>query len=200
MSAEFSDILWPNLNKDQQKNNRGVILNSLRKIFEDIADISLVKDNTHWKMEYGKELYIDFLEILKVLESERNEEINEIILNYLSLGSLLKDENWEYLDQFKDKYGFTAIDTLLENCQIAFLGRNYMKCIEISDIILNHFDFLNETALIYKIKSLYLVRNSAKAVSEYNKFSHKYKESISKSFHLSIESILNMTIPIENVD
>jgi hypothetical protein len=198
LSADFSDLLWPMLNKDQQKNNRGVIMNNLRKIFEDIGAINLFKDSQHWKLSYDSDVYIDFLEIHKILVAERNEETNETILNYFSLGSLVPNENWEYLDQYKERYSSAAIEILLELDRNDFAGHNYLKCIEISDIVLNHFDYLNEPALIYKIKSLYILKNSSKAVSEYNKFRLRYNESISKNFHLSFEDILNMAHPLEN--
>jgi hypothetical protein len=198
VSSDFSNILWPMLDKDQQKNNRGVIMNNLRKIFEDISEIALVKETMKWKVIFGPGVYIDFLEIHKALLSDRNDENNETILNYLSLGSLLPAESWEYLDRYKDRYSAAAIEILLDLARDAFHHHNFMKAIEISDIVLNYFDFLSETALVYKIKSLFILKNSAKAVTEYNKFRLKYNESISKNFQNSLDDILNMTLPTEN--
>ncbi|HEX2396236.1 MAG TPA: hypothetical protein VHI78_12895, partial [Bacteroidales bacterium] len=197
-SDDFSDLLWPSLNKNQQKNNRGVIMNNLRKIFEDLPLINLIKENQRWKLKFENGLYIDFIEVHNVLVMAGTDENNEAILNYFSIGNLLSNENWEYLDQYKERYSSAAIDVLLHMNKNAYQKHNHLKCIEISDIILNYFDFLNEPALIYKIKSLYILKNSSRAVSEYNKFRLRYNESISKPFHLSFDDILKTTVPPEN--
>jgi hypothetical protein len=199
LSNDFSDILWPSLNKNQQKNNRGVIMNNLRKIFEDLDGVSLFKDELRWKLNFTDQVYIDFIEVHKLIGMDRNEQVNETVLNYLSLGNLLAHDTWEYTDPYKDRYSAAAIDVLMEMNRNAFHTRNFLKCIEISDVILNHYDFLNEPAVIYKIKSLYILKNNARALSEFNKFRLKYNESISKNFHLTFDDILKLPEHFENL-
>jgi len=171
-------------------------MNNLRKIFDDMSGISLEKDKQHWKIITGDEFFIDFIHVHKIMLVPPSDIRNEQILNYFALGNLLPHESWEYLDPYKERYSSAAIDILMEMDQNAFVAHNHMKCIDISDIILNYFDFLNEPALIYKVKSLYILKNSTKAVAEYNKFRLHYNESISKPFHLTFDDILKIPLPL----
>lgn len=198
LSADFSDLLWPSLNKIQQKNNRGVVINNLRKIFEDMDGVSILKDEMHWKISFSEKVYIDYIEVRKLIVTIHDEQTSELVLDYFSFGNLLRNETWDYVDQFKDGYSAAVIDVLTEMNRNAFHIHNHMKCIEISDVILNHFDFLNESAMVYKIKSLYILKNSSRAISEFNKFRLKYSESLSKNFQLTFDEILRLPEHFDN--
>ena len=151
--------LWPNKNVNDSKNIRGVTINRLRGIMEDIDGISLVHQNHQWFFVFEEPFYCDWLEysgILQALQTTAEQEqynalmdrLVAIVRNGIFLVSVQDSGIDNYKSQEEEKLGQLLSEYIIN----LYESKQYQK------VILNVPTFfavepLNEKILDICIKS-----------------------------------------------
>jgi hypothetical protein len=178
------------MDKTNQKNNRGVTINNLRKALEDLNGIRLVNANSKWKIECDDECYFDFLEVKKSLKNKDSAK-DEFLVSMFSFGNVLPHLQFEWLDKFKSLYENEALSSIYRVCNNFYIEKKYLSCFEAAQIIHNKFDSQDEMALRFKIKALNKMKSQIKAHEEYELFKKRYYSVYKEQYKQSFTDIEN---------
>jgi len=174
-SQRLSALLWPDKPEDKVKNSRGVTLNHLRKILNDLDGITLVYEKGFFKLVFTEECYCDCVRCMQLLKN-RNSKIEEKeLLNLLSRGKFLKLIDFPVLDSFKETIEHQIEPILLVELEKRFERKNYGAVLQLTEIMFN-IDPLNEQTLRYRIAAMLKLNMQEEAKKQYFLFSSEYKK------------------------
>ncbi len=104
-------------------------------------------------------------------------------------GSLLKDINWNWLDDIRGYTGNLVIDNLLKLASILKKENKLEGLDSIAKRILDY-DYLNEEAIYLQIWVLQKTKNSHLAKFNFKSFCTKYEESLGEPFSMDFEEFI----------
>jgi len=190
-TMRLSETLWPGMDKYHQKNNRGVSINNLRKVLEDLQGIKLVNENNKWKLECGGDFYCDFLEVKKSLKEKEYIDKPHYLVSMFSFGNVLSSMQFEWLDKYKARYEKEALAVLYSACDNFFSEKKYPACVETAQIIHEKIDPIDEIALAFKIRALNKMKSYKKAHDEFEQFKKRYSKTFNDQYPQTFNEILN---------
>ncbi|HKC37571.1 MAG TPA: hypothetical protein VKB95_15955, partial [Chitinophagaceae bacterium] len=188
-SEELNEILWHNKSDKDAKNNRSVNIAKLKTILEKIGNCAVNKKSGFWLFQSeNDDVYLDYKQYVSIIHTpqEANKDHLYALLDIIKRGSFLSQTEYNWLDDIKSEISNFVINSCLTLIKSLDNSKDPESMIEISNYIF-YFDKLNEDALIYKCKSLILLKRHTLANNVYQKFSKEYKdiygEDFGKSFH-----------------
>ena len=184
-SQRLSIILWPDKPLNKMKNSRGVTINHLRKVLEELDGIELIYDQGVFKIIQHKPFYCDYSRFIEIITTEkvdgkadkRKDELIEIITR----GKFLKYEDHPFYDSFKDATEKTIEPVLLHEIELSFENEKYPITLELTKAFF-YIDPINETALNFQIKAMQKLKMYEEAKIRYLEFLIEYKKLIGKDF------------------
>lgn len=195
-SVKLKDILWYDKSEESAKNNRGVFMNKLRQLFENIGTLQIKNQDIYWSVELGNDIYCDYREVLLLInkitaevKTATKEEIMTL-LAIVSKGELLPNIQTEWIDSFKSDFSNTLIDLLLEIYSLSDIRKSPQICTNLADAMFIH-DSLNEDALSIKCSCLVQMGKYGLAQKAYNAFTKEYKALFNSNFPHSFERVIN---------
>ena len=195
-SLKLREALWFDKSNESAKNNRGVSMNKLRQILEQIGEIHVKSLNLYWIVEFGKAIYCDYYEALILMHrlrensSRTNKDIKRL-LSIVSAGELLPNLQIEWVDSFKADFANDLADLFLDMLQQPGLDNSDQDRINLADSILIH-DSLNEEALKIKCTILIGMGKYGLAKKTYSSFSKEYRLLFGTDFKQSFEQIISL--------
>ena len=194
-STKLKDVLWFDKSDESAKNNRGVSLNKLRQIFENLGNISIISNNAYWTVEFGEDVSCDYPEALSLIDSLSrcgDPDLDNLrkLLSLLSRGELLPDLQVEWVDSFKSDFSNNLMDVLFELSKKQKIRENPQLCIDLADVIFIQ-DSLNEDAL--RLKCVMLIKMGRNKLSKnvYESFVKEYRILFASDFEITFEQIIN---------
>ncbi|VBB48458.1 conserved hypothetical protein [uncultured Paludibacter sp.] len=124
-TEKLTSFLWPDKDKNEAKNIRGVTINRLRNILADIDGIALIHENSHWHFHFDNNFYCDYLEYLSILEKLKNSQSKSFDELMEKLVSIVN--NGVFLPNMQDDSGVIEKYKSNEEERIETILRNYMK-------------------------------------------------------------------------
>ncbi len=185
-SKHLSNILWPDKEEDKVKNSRGVAINHLRKLLKQIDGINLIFTDGHFKFEYDKAFHCDYLELMRLLSEKHPDK--DAILDIVSKGKFMAFMNDPVFDTFKEKVEETLSPILMQEIKDRYEGKEYQAVTEIAEMIF-HVDPLEQSTLVYLIKSLRKLKRDDEALVQYAKFAAEYRRVYDGDYGVSYDSI-----------
>ena len=195
-SVKLRETLWFDKSNENAKNNRGVSLNKLKQIFEQIGVIQIKNINSYWIVEFGEDIYCDYYEariLMKRLKERSNRTNTDIkrLLSIVSSGNLLPNLQVDWVDPFKADFSNDLIDLFLDIVQQKGLDISNQERIDLTDSILIH-DSLNEEALKLKCSILVSIGKNGLAKKAYDHFSKEYQLLFRTDFKQTFEQIISL--------
>lgn len=173
-NAMLKSLLWPDKSDDKFNNNKGVNIRKLRSLLASVGDISIVSDGGSWKISDPSGL-CDFAAARESLLSGDS----DAVLRASSLGPLLPEYQFEWIDPFKTSYSelvFKSLGAALtDNTSDAF-------ALSAADCMLS-FDSLDEDAMLLKCRSLVGLGKTSKAMSCFSSFCEEYEKVMGEPFN-----------------
>jgi two-component SAPR family response regulator len=193
-SSKLKDILWFDKSLESARNNRGVMLSKIRQIFEQVGFINIESQNSYWTIEFGEDIYCDYLEalvVMKQLKENRSQTAKDIkkFLSIVSTGELLPNLQTEWVDPFKADFANELIDLLLDIANQNSSSLSTQDRIDLADAIFIH-DSLNEDALKLKCSALVKMGKNGLAKAVYFSFIKEYSLLFGAKFKYSFEQII----------
>ncbi|MDP9042127.1 MAG: galactose oxidase [Bacteroidota bacterium] len=188
-SEGLNEILWHDKSEKDAKNNRSVNMAKLKTLLEKVGNCVINKEAGFWQLQViDPEMYIDYLKYTSFIHSS-SLPVKEMINPFFEIirrGPFLFETEYGWLDNTKSEVSSQVIDRCLGYLNTLDI-RNEPECIiDIANYIF-YFDPLNEDALMYKCKSLILLKRHKLSNNTYIKFIKDYKdiygEDFGKSFH-----------------
>lgn len=188
-SLHLSNQLWPDKPADKVKNSRGVTINNLRKTLSELDGIELIHEKGHYKIVFHEEAYCDYLRCLQLMETRQMEIHRDEFAEIVSRGKFLYLSDDPLFDLFKEEAETKLEPVLALELENSFSNESYQTTLSLAEALF-HIDPLNETALIYQIKSLKKLLQIEKSKIAYRTFALEYKRVTRKDFHLTYSEII----------
>ena len=194
-SIELNEALWPNKTPDSARNNRAVMMSSLRRLFENVGPLSLENLNSYWIVKFGDEIYCDYREALTLIRNmkNRNTRTKEGVINLLktvSFGELLPNVQAEWIDPFKANFANQLIDLLIDAAGQEKLAFSPLELIHLADTLLIY-DILNDDALKLKCRALVKMGKNGLARTIYNSFVKQYAVLFGTEYNYSFNQVIS---------
>jgi two-component SAPR family response regulator len=194
-STKLKDTLWIDKSVAKARNNRGVMLNRIRQILEQVGGVTIEGQNSYWSMRIEDDVYCDYREAIKLLDKlkkplERTKEEVKRLIEIVSEGTLLPYTQVEWVDVFKADFANSLIDVLLDASVQNNLQLTNRELIELADAVSVH-DILNEEALKLKCQSLVKMGKLGIAKSTYITFAKEYSILFGTIYPTSFEMIVS---------
>jgi len=191
-SKNISALLWPEKDVSKSKNIKGVTLNHLRNIINDINGIELTFLNDTYYFKFSKDMFCDYCQIINsIKQGTANNRSDASILNNLDIltrGGLLPNLQEPWADTFKHAYEEALMEAVNPEIKKIYEAGNYKKALEISKVILN-IDPFNDLALKYQLKALRRIKGVEYARKVYDQFTAEYKKSLDVEYHVPFDKI-----------
>ena len=191
-SEQLYEILWSDKSIKDARNNYSVNIVKLKTILEKAGDIHIGKESGKWKLEIiNNSIHLDYRQFVVLMsdKSDHNKEYITQLFNIVNRGSLLKEAQYNWLDDIKSDVSSFVTDTLLQYISTAGLQPEAEFIVKLTNCIF-HFDQLNEEALEYKCRCLVLLGRHGMAKDAYLKFAKEYKENYGQDFERSFTEMI----------
>lgn len=172
-SKELSDRLWPDKPKDKVKNSRGVALNHLRSLLNELDGIMLVYEKGFFKFVLSDTFYCDYLRCMELISNKLENPFREEFIKIISRGKFMTFLDNPLFDHFKDDVECKLEVVILEQMRSAFNNNDYHMTINFAKSEFN-IDPINEEALSCCIKSYFNLKRENLAIVEYQRFMAEY--------------------------
>ena len=184
-SNEISESLWPDKELTASKNIRGVTINQLRKLLNELEGIDLVYNDHRYTLEV-KGCYVDYLRF-EMIQNEKlfNIELKEI----LKPGAFLKGFEDDIFDSIKSCVDTKAQEILQKHINQFFENEMFEFAVELTRLYYS-FDPLSEEMLRIELKSLVRLGNRVEARKAFEHYQKVYVSWVNEEFPLSFESML----------
>lgn len=200
-SEKLSAVLWPDKEMAEAKNIRGVTINHLRKILDDIPGIKLERNSARWRFVFSENFYCDYIRCMELCrdinqksasrndceEDSLQEPINELI-RIISRGPLLPSIIESWMDNERHNVERETERCLLHEIQRLKSGKDYDRILRLANTLFS-LDPINETVLQSGISSLLEIERPDLAQILYQHFCSRFKEALGVDYPRPFESI-----------
>lgn len=186
-SQRLSSLMWPDRPESKTKNIRGVTLNHLRKILNEIDGIELVYSKGYFRILQQAPFYCDYTRCLELLDAPEGAERREELVRILSRGKFLKSSDHPIFDSFKAGLERRLEPMLMAEMAQAFDEEDYVAAGCFADAVFC-IDPLNETALSYLIRSLLRLKKADEARRRYQTYTSEYEAMNGREYHIPFKS------------
>ena len=180
-NAMLKSMLWPDKTDQSFNNNKGVNLNKLRLLLEQVGDVQIISEGGNWRIE-DRDRLCDYLLAKESLSGGNIQEI----LKVAAWGPLLPEYHFDWLDKFKSRYTdlvFGRLDEIVES------GVSAETTVRAADCRLL-FDSLDEDALRQKCQALISLGKMGMAKSAFARFTTEYKQVMSEEFNIDFTDFI----------
>ncbi len=188
-SQLLNHTLWPDKEKEKAKTLRGVTINNLRKVLNELAGVEIIFDKGHFRLVIAEDCYCDYLECMRLIDDKNELGYQDKYLAILSRGKFLLGTDDIVFDRLKDETESKIIPILLQDLQQSAKHNHHHKTIQIANCIFQ-FDPINEVALAYCIKAKIHLKQDVKAHELYYRFITDYQNAMAEKFKVSFQEIL----------
>ncbi len=192
-TEELTIVLWNGFDSKKATNNRNVSIHKLRMKLKELPGVELVFENNFWKMNQDYNLvHFDYplcFGHLKKLSNPANhtQQILEAFYAVISKGKFLPEDQYPWLDAFKERVDteiIEALNLIVEKNQENFSREELINWID----LLMLFDPINEDMIEMLMKVL---TDNKLARHYYNKFSQEYKVYYGEKFSPSFSELFD---------
>lgn len=191
-SEVLDDKLWYGMEKKQAANNRNVNMRKLRLKLEKVWNVELNNKNGYWFFDIDELSCCDYLEVRQLLKevmaNPRDKERLHRLLTLVMSGSLLPDNDFEWLDDYKSSYTNMIVESLVK------IQRLYDDDYDMSIMIARAMrvqDIIDEEAVRIYCRALYRNGNKSLSRSVWDKFTEDYRKVMGTLPDFSYSQIIN---------
>ena len=174
-SQRLSGILWPDKPADKVKNSRGVTINHLRKVLNELDGIDLIYEKGYFRFLFSREFYCDYARCIEIISANLADENREELILILNRGKFLQLADHPLFDSFKEETEKKLEPVLTVEVEKTFLAEHYLATIALAEALLN-LDPLNEVAFTFLIKAMQRLKLNDEARIRYQTFVTEYRK------------------------
>ena len=190
-NTQLKDTLWYDKSDESYHNNKGVMIKKIRGYLEQVdLGLAIVSNKGYWSIE-DKNGKCDYLTAMETLLSPSVQP--KEIIKTASLGNLLTDLHFEWLDTYKSKYENLVIGKLEAIPVKPGDEESARRAINWADAMLA-FDSLNEDSIRIKCRALITLRRNATAKRVFENFKEYYRQSLGEEFDDSFDDFLKKQV------
>ena len=187
-------LLWPEKELSSAKNLKGVTINRLRKILDDLEGIELVYTNSRYSIQLSETFYCDYQQYLeqmnKIRQSDASQEVSQSLIGILLRGKFLKSIDDSMFDSFKSEQEYELHEMLTIELNNLYMKAAYEQVAQLAEIWLR-VDSLNDTALWYMLNACHKLKKEDQAMKKYYLYIAEYNKSMGNNYSYSYSDIIH---------
>ncbi|SHE80459.1 hypothetical protein SAMN05444349_106100 [Bacteroides faecichinchillae] len=192
LSSDMNELFWPDKTDDKVKNLKGVTVNHIRKILQELDGIELIYEKGHFLLKIQENFYCDYLHFSflrkdKKLLQLREEEMGRF-LKILIRGRFLNGIDHELFDYYKHELEEFILTFIPPEIEKAYKVADFMKVVHLCNVLF-FTDALNEQAMFYAVRAFQKMGYPKEALKRYNSFINLYKKAMNENYPVKYESI-----------
>lgn len=200
-SSYMYGILWPDKDTKSAKNLKGVCLNRLRKVLEELDGIQFIHHNGLYTLRLSEEIYCDYQAFLQLSEQiGHGETVHTAPLQQLAAvlrrGKLLRAADPETFDRLKAEQEEKMLRLLSLEISHLYHQQEYTLVSDLAETVLK-IDPFHDTALWYLLNSCHKLRKEDKAMKKYYLFAADYSRHLGTEYPRSYAEMLRSAPPEE---
>ncbi|MCC8170671.1 MAG: hypothetical protein LIP00_02575 [Parabacteroides sp.] len=190
LSADMNDLFWADKPQANRKNLKGVTLNHLRKILQELDGVELVFRKGYFSLVFTDECYCDYRHFatLAFVEKQRDEEADAVLIQLLFRGKFLASAESALFDLYKRQVEDFIHVFLPGQIEKAYRSRRFETTVRLCRLLFVT-DRLSETALEYAVCTLRRQNKSAEALKCYASFVKDYKAIMGEEYPVAYDSV-----------
>lgn len=191
LSADMNDLFWADKPQANRKNLKGVTLNHLRKILQELDGVELVFRKGYFSLVFTDECYCDYryFVTLAFVAEKRDEEADAALIHLLFRGKFLASAESVLFDAYKRQAEDFIHVFLPAQIEKAYRSRKFETAVRLCRLLFVT-DRLSETALEYAVCALRRQDKSAEALKCYASFVKDYKAMMGEEYPVAYDAIL----------
>lgn len=177
-SEEIYSLLWPTKPLKNAKNLKGVTINKVRTILNDLDGIELVLEKQHFRFQVTEAFYCDYFDLksLDLLVADKIDEYDHRrLVDITSRGAFLQSGDSELFDPYKRDFADHLLILVPDILKYYYLQNELSKVMEMAEV-LYFVDELNECAFYYLISACLRLGDESSAKKHYNSYILKYRK------------------------
>lgn len=188
-SQRLGNILWPDRPADKVKNSRGVTINHLRKVLNELDGIELIYEKGFFKIVYTDQFYCDYIRCLQIISGNDISENRDELITILARGKFLQLADHPLFDSFKQEMEKQLEPVLSLEVEKTFAAELYHVTIALADALLNN-DPLNDMAFTFLIRSMQRLKMYDEARIKYQAFVIEYRKIMDTDYPYPYKSLV----------
>ncbi len=188
----LTELLWFSMDAKSAKNNRAVNIAKLKHLLSEIESCTLSRKTEYWRLGFDEtRVNSDYLSFYRLSRqgAELSNDNLEKLLRIVSVGPLLGNASYDWLDEFKLDCSDHITDVLLKYLDQEDVSIDPELEVRIADAILI-FDMLHEEGIIIKCRALTELGKHNLAKEIFNKFSKDYMALYDEPYNKSFTDII----------
>lgn len=198
-SSYIYGLLWPEKELSSAKNLKGVTINRLRKILDDLEGIELIYANSRYSIKLLENFYCDYQSYLeqidKIRQSDASQEVSQLLIGILSRGKFLKSVDDSMFDTFKSEQEDELHKMLMIELNNLYAKAAYEQVIQLAEIWLKA-DSLNDMALWYMLNACHKLKREDQSMKKYYLYIAEYNKSMGNNYPYSYSDIIHNDLRI----
>jgi len=198
-SSYIYGLLWPEKELSSAKNLKGVTINRLRKILDDLEGIELIYANSRYSIKLSENFYCDYQSYLeqidKIRQSDASQEVSQLLIGILSRGKFLKSVDDSMFDTFKSEQEDELHKMLMIELNNLYAKAAYEQVIQLAEIWLKA-DSLNDMALWYMLNACHKLKREDQSMKKYYLYIAEYNKSMGNNYPYSYSDIIHNDLRI----
>ncbi len=192
-SSAMNEIFWPEKTNDKIKNLKGVAINHIRKILQEIDRIELihVHESGRFVLNTCDDFYCDYASFAHMLRSGSRPLDAEAVGRLLKIwirGRFLNATDHELFDGYKYKVEETILTIVPVEVDKAYRAANFALVVKLCNVWA-YADPLSEQGLSYTVCAYRKMGNPEEALRRYSSFAGLYKKTMNANYSIAYESI-----------
>lgn len=193
LSSDMNQIFWPDKSGSNVKNLKGVSMNHVRKILQDVDGIELVYRNGYFCMVFGEEFYCDYIRLMNLTSPEKKKKetpgaIRAEWLEILLRGKFIPASESDLFDYYKQKVETLIYSLLPGQLELAYGDARFSIVIRLCNILFIA-DPLSDLALAYTVCALRKQNNQEEAIRRYAAFTKDYRRVMNEEYGIAFADI-----------
>lgn len=188
-TQQLTNTLWADREDEKAKNIRGVTINSLRKVLDELDGISLIYEKSYYKLLLDQSVSCDYTTCLELTNLALDKLDFNIFLEIISRGIFLKDSEDPIFDTFKSSLEQQVDPTLRGLIEKEFRHQNYTTVILLCEAMFN-IDPISDFAIAYIICAMERLNQLSEAQKRFYKFIVEYKTMIGEDYPLDYSATI----------
>ncbi|MGO1671773.1 MAG: Kelch repeat-containing protein [Sphingobacterium sp.] len=184
-SKLLSHLLWPDKPKDKVKISRGVAINNLRKVLNDLNGVEIRYEEGHYRLVFQPNCYCDYREFKQQIASARGTlpiEVRQI----LERGEFLMGMDDPLFDKVKAEVEASLVGLLTQSILNHRENRDWKTTADEAELLLT-IDPINDFALEQALFAFAKDRRKARAETIFRQFTEKYRLLTAEDYSYTFE-------------
>lgn len=195
LSSDMNELFWPEKTDDKVKNLKGVTVNHIRKLLQEMDGIELIYEKGRFHLDFRDDFYCDYASFSSLLKEEKKidlkKEVIDNLLKILVRGKFLNGIPHELFDFYKHEVEEFILALLPTEIDKACKGANFMMTVRLCNVWTS-IDPLSEEALYYSVCSYQKLNHPTEALKRYSSFVTAYKKAMNEEYAVKYENISSL--------